>query len=321
MVWRLAQVKPDTTYRESQSADQAQLRLRISELKSRLDAVILAHNYQWGEVQDIADFVGDSLELSRQATRVQAEVIVFCGVHFMAESASILNPDKTVLLPEPTAGCPMADMIDAVALREWKARYPDAAVVCYVNSSAEVKAESDICCTSANAVRVVEAVPHQRVLFVPDQNLGHFVATRTGKEMILYPGYCPTHRHVKPSDVVQGRRAHPDAIVLVHPECDPEVVERADEALSTSQMVRYVKQSPAHSFLLGTEAGILHRMKLDNPDKAFYVLSRALLCPNMKKTHLSTVVRAMETRQTVIRVPEDIRLKAKRALDRMLEVG
>ena len=312
---------PETTYQPSRAASLESLRSRVFELKASLDAVILAHNYQWGEVQDVADFVGDSLELSRQATKVDASVIVFCGVHFMAESAAILNPQKTVLLPEPTAGCPMADMIDAAILREWKQRYPDAAVVCYVNSSAEVKAESDVCCTSANAVRVVEAMPHPRVLFVPDQNLGHFVASQTKKELILYPGYCPTHRRLKPADIGEARRAHPDAVVLVHPECDPDVVEQADAALSTSQMIRYVKQSSAQTFLLGTEAGILHRLQLDHPGKRFYVLSRALLCPNMKKTRLETVVRSMETRQTVITVPEEIRLKAQRALDRMLEIG
>jgi len=320
-IWRWIQLASQTSYGRAQAEDLQALRSRILELKTELDAVILAHNYQWGEVQDVADFVGDSLELSRRATTVQAKVIVFCGVHFMAESAAILNPDKTVLLPEPTAGCPMADMIDAPTLREWKARYPDAAVVCYVNSSAEVKAESDICCTSANAVGVVEALPHKRILFVPDQNLGHFVASQVRKEMVLYPGYCPTHRRVKPSDVEQARRLYPEAEVLVHPECDPEVVALADAALSTSQMLRHVASSQARSFLLGTEAGILHRLTLHHPDKTFMVLSRALLCPNMKKTRLESVVRAMETRQTVITVAEDIRLKAKRALDRMLEVG
>lgn len=297
-----------------------QLQEEIAALKIQRNAVILAHNYQRPEVQDIADFVGDSLELSRRATTVDAEVIVFCGVDFMAESAKILNPSRTVLLPEITAGCPMANMIELEDLREWKALYPDAVVVCYVNSSAAIKAESDICCTSANALKVVESVDSQRILFVPDQHLGQFVARQTQKELILYPGYCPTHRRLQPEHLRAAKAAHPDAVVVVHPECTSEVVDLADVALSTSQMLHYVRESSAKTFLIGTEHGLLHRMRLENPDKTIYSASNALVCPNMKRTHLKSVSNALRRNEYVIDVPEEIRVRAKRALDRMLEV-
>lgn len=296
------------------------LQNEIKTLKHSRNAIVLAHNYQRPEVQDIADFVGDSLELSRKATQVETDIIVFCGVHFMAESAKILNPSRTVLLPEITAGCPMADMIDIEDLREWKGRYPKARVVCYVNSSAAIKAESDICCTSANAVKVIESLDAQQILFVPDQYLGHFVSTKTSKEIILYPGFCPTHRRVKPEHVNAAKKAHPDAVVLVHPECTPDVVELADAVLSTSQMIRYVKENPAEEFIVATEAGILHRMQLANPRKTFYTASSALLCPNMKRTSLEIVLESLTKIQHVIEVPEAVRAKAVRALDRMLAV-
>ncbi|TAK29376.1 MAG: quinolinate synthase NadA [Chloroflexota bacterium] len=297
-----------------------QLQEEIAALKRERNAVILAHNYQRPEVQDVADFVGDSLELSRKATTVDTEVIVFCGVHFMAESAKILNPSRTVLLPEITAGCPMADMIELEDLREWKARYPDAAVVCYVNSSAAIKAESDICCTSANALKVVEAVDSRRILFVPDQHLGQFVAAQTQKEVILYPGHCPTHRRLQPEHLRSAKATHPDAVVVVHPECTEDVVKLADVALSTSQMLRYVRESSSNKFLIGTEHGLLHRMRLENPDKTIYSASNALVCPNMKRTHLKSVNNALRNSEYVIDVPEETRILAKRALDRMLEV-
>jgi len=252
------------------------LQERVLELKRKLNAVIVAHNYQRPEVQDLADFVGDSLELARKCTQVEADVIVFCGVHFMAESAAILNPARTVLLSEVTAGCPMADMVTVEDLREWKARYPNAAVVCYVNSSAAVKAESDICCTSANGVKIVESLPHDEIIFVPDYNLGHFISTQTRKRIILYPGFCVTHARLKPEQVRRAKRAHPEAKVVVHPECVPEVVAMADAVLSTSQMLRYVKESPARTFLIGTEAGLVYRMQKENPDKEFYVIATAL---------------------------------------------
>ncbi|MCL4459083.1 MAG: quinolinate synthase NadA [Chloroflexi bacterium] len=297
-----------------------ELQEKIQKLKRTLNAVILAHNYQRPEVQDVADFSGDSLDLSRQATKVEAEVIVFCGVHFMAENAAILNPTRTVLLPEALAGCPMADMITVEDLREWKEDHPDAVVVCYVNSSAAVKAESDICCTSANAVKVVESVDRPRVLFVPDEHLGRWVSRHTKKGMILYPGFCPTHLRLRAQDILAAKERYPGAMVIVHPECSEEVVDLADAVLSTSQMLRYVKQSEGKVFLVGTEAGILHRMQKENPDKIFYSASSALLCPNMKMTRLQSVVEAMERGQHVITVPEEIRIRAKQALDRMLAV-
>ena len=294
-------------------------RKRIEELKRSLNAVLVAHNYQRPEVQDVADIVGDSLELARKCTEVDAEVIVFAGVHFMAESAYILNPQRTVLLTEKDAGCPMADMITAEALLEWKERYPAAAVVSYVNSSAAVKALSDACCTSANGLQVVESMPQDEILFVPDWNLGHYISTRTAKRMILYPGFCPPHQRLIPRHVDLARGQHPDGVVLVHPECSPEVIEKADAALSTSQMIRYAGESEAQVFLIGTEVGHLHPLRKANPGKAFYPISQGLVCHDMKRTTLESVVRTMEGRRNAVTVPEDIRAKAKLALDRMLE--
>ena len=292
----------------------------IAGLKARLNAVIVAHNYQNPEIQDAADFIGDSLELARHCAEVNASTIVFCGVDFMAETAYILNPRATVMLAAATACCPMSQMIDAKDLQEWKQKYPDAAVVCYVNSSAEVKAGSDICCTSANAVKVVESLPAKQILFVPDKNLGHYVSTKTKKETILYPGFCITHDRLTADDVKQARANYPKAKVIVHPECRPEVIELADAALSTAQMLKYVKESPVKTFLIGTEEGILHRMKLENPHKKFYLISPSLVCVNMKKTRLENLVTTMQNRRNVISVPENIRLKAKQSLDRMLAV-
>ena len=300
--------------------NQDELREKILRLKKDLKAVIMAHNYQRPEIQDIADFQGDSLELARKATQLDVEVIVFCAVHFMAENAAILNPTRTVLLAESSAGCPMADMIDADDLREWKKRYPKATVVCYVNTSAAVKAESDVCCTSANALKVVEAVPGDEILFIPDQNLGHYVSTKTKKKIILYPGYCITHARLNAKQVIAAKEAHPDAKVVVHPECTAEVIAIADAVLSTSQMARYVKENPAKKFLIGTEEGLIHRLKKENPEKAFYVISKAMMCPNMKKTTLEKLAKALELKRNVVVVPEEIRLRAKRALDRMLEI-
>ena len=297
-----------------------ELRDKIDSLKKSLNAVIVAHNYQRPEVQDVADFVGDSLELAHRCTQVDAEVIVFCGVHFMAESAAILNSERTVLLSEADAGCPMADMIGAEDLREWKERYPNAAVVCYVNSTAAVKAQSDICCTSANGFEVVESLSHDEIIFVPDQHLGHYIAAKTHKRMILYPGFCPPHQRLVPRHIKLGKELHPDAVVLVHPECSSEVIAQADRALSTSQMIRYVKQSDAKTFLIGTEEGILHRMRRESPEKTFHLLTTGLLCPDMKRTSLESVVKTMEQRRNVVKVPEDVREAAKLALDRMLAV-
>jgi len=298
-----------------------ELRLKIIELKKELDAVILAHNYQRPEVQDIADITGDSLELAREATQLDAKVVVLCGVLFMAESVAILNPSRTVLLSEGTAGCPMADMIGVGDLRAWKGKYPQATVVCYVNSSAEVKAESDYCCTSANALKVVEAVPNDEILFIPDMNLGHYVSTKTSKKIIVYPGYCNTHHRLTTKHVVRAKKDYPDAVVLVHPECRAEVIELADAALSTSQMARYVKDSSAKTFLIGTEEGLVYRLQKDNPDKTFHVISKVLVCPDMKKTTLEKVAETMEFRKNVVVIPEDIRLRAKSTLDRMLAIA
>jgi quinolinate synthase len=296
------------------------LQQELRQLAAERDVVILAHNYQRPEVQDIADFVGDSLELARKCTQTDARVIVFAGVHFMAESACILNPQRMVLLAEAGAGCPMADMITAEDLLEWKQRYPGAAVVTYINSSAAVKALSDICCTSANGVQVVQSLPQKEILFVPDQNLGHFISRKTDKKMILYPGFCITHQRVIPRHIDLARDQYRGCVVLVHPECRPDVVDKADAAMSTSQILRYVKESKDRLFIIGTESGLLHRLGKENPAKEFHLLSEGLLCPNMKKTTLNSVMVTMEQMRNVITVPEDVRVKAKLALDRMLSV-
>ncbi|MCK4258573.1 MAG: quinolinate synthase NadA [Halanaerobiales bacterium] len=293
---------------------------RIEEIKKKNNAIILAHNYQIDEVQDIADYVGDSFGLSQIAAETDADVIVFCGVHFMAESAKILSPTKKVILPVQEAGCPMAEMVDVEGLRKLKAEYPGVPVVTYVNSSAEVKAESDICCTSSNAVEVVESLDSDTVIFTPDQNLGSFVASKTDKRIILWEGYCITHHCVTTEEVKQVRAAHPDALVLVHPETRPEIVALADHADSTAGILRYVRESDHKKFIIGTEMGILHRMKQENSDKEFYILSPKLVCANMKKTHLSHVIKALETLSPEIYVEEEISVKAKLALERMLEV-
>ncbi len=292
---------------------------RLAELKKDKQAVILAHNYQPEDVQDAADHTGDSFDLSRLATKSSAEVIVFCGVHFMAESAAILSPDKIVLLPEINAGCPMADMITASDLRELKAKHPRAAVAAYVNTSAEVKAESDICVTSANAVEVVASLEEDEVIFVPDRNLADFVARRSKKKIISWHGYCITHHRVLPEDVHRARRMYPRAAIVVHPECRPEVVELADAALGTGGMLRFVKESDAREIVLGTEAGMIHRLKKECPDKKYYPLAPGLVCPNMKYTNLPKVVSALEEMRYRITVPTEIREKAARALQRMLK--
>jgi quinolinate synthase len=293
---------------------------RIKELKKQRNAVILAHNYQNPEVQDVADFCGDSLGLSRQAAETDADVIVFCGVSFMAETAKILSPEKIVLLPEKMAGCPMADMIDANQLRELKARHPKAKVVCYVNSSAEVKAESDCCCTSANVVDVIKAMGSGEIIFVPDRNLGSWAAKQVGRELILWDGFCLTHHRLRPEDVEAAKAAHPEAPVVVHPECRPEVVDIADVVTSTEGMVRFAKQTEADDILIGTEMGMIHRLKREVPEKNFYLIHPGLICPNMKMTTLDKLAQSLETLTPQIEVPEDIRLRAKEALDRMLAI-
>ena len=301
--------------------NQSITKAKIAELKEELRAVIVAHNYQRPEIQDLADFVGDSLELSRRCTEVDAKTIVFCGVRFMAETAAILNPDTMVLLSHRDAGCPLADTIDVDSLREWKERYPQAAVVAYVNTTAAIKAESDICCTSANGAEVVNAIPDEEILFIPDRNLGHYVSTRTDKKIVLYPGFCAVHDNLTVEEVGKARQRYPEAKVLVHPECRPEVIELADVALSTSQMIRYAKGSNAKDFLIGTEEGMLYPLRKENPDKEFHLISSGLVCPNMKMTTLETVIETMKARKNIVTVPEEIRVRAKRAIDKMLAIS
>jgi len=321
------------------------LRDTIFKLKKDLNAIILAHNYQRPEVQDVADLTGDSLELSRTAAKTDCAVIVFCGVHFMAESASILSPDKTVLLPEIGAGCPMADMVtvkgprktrrefytdklgiafefaDEFTLLDMKKKYPGVPVVAYVNTSAAVKAESDICCTSSNVVKVVESLKEDTVICIPDRNLSAYAAKRTKKKIISWDGFCNVHQgHLDIEDVNKARAAHPDAALVVHPECPPEIQDMADMITSTSGMLRFCRESNHKEFIIGTEEGLLHRLRKESPDKKFYLVSNEMVCPNMKRTRLESVVAAMEKMQYIIKVPEDIRVPAKRALDRMLAI-
>jgi len=291
---------------------------RILKLKKERNAVILAHNYQLAEVQDIADFVGDSLGLSQNAAKTKAEVIVFCGVHFMAETAAILCPDMTVLLPDRHAGCPMANMITPEQLRQKKKELPNASVVCYVNSTAAVKAESDICCTSANALKVVESVPNDEILFVPDQYLGHYISTKVNKKMHFWPGYCPTHARIQPQDIIRLKEEYPNAKVVVHPECRPEVIALADEALSTGGIIRYAQREDVRELIVGTELGIIHRLRKENPGKRFIGVSEQAVCPNMKLITLEKVLWSLEEMRPVVKVPEEIRLRAKAAVDKML---
>jgi quinolinate synthase len=272
-------------------------------------------------VQEIADITGDSLGLSMEAAKTGADIIVFCGVHFMAESASILSPGKTVLLPREEAGCPMADMVTASDLAEYRRGHPDSVIVTYVNSSAEVKALSDVCCTSGNAVNVVRSVPAGREIFmVPDRNLAHYVRKVSGRELSWWDGYCPTHDRLTVEAVAKAREAHPGAALVVHPECPPEVVEMADAVLSTSGMHGYCRRSPAKEFVVGTEMGILYRLRKENPGKRFHIASKGLICPNMKLITLEDVRDSLASMSPVIRVPEEVRLKAKAALDAMLAV-
>ena len=300
---------------------QAVLKAEIRRLLADRKAILLSHNYQRDEVQEIADLTGDSLGLSREAAKTSAEVIVFCGVRFMAESAAILSPGKTVLLPREDAGCPMADMITERDLAEYRSAHPGAVVVTYVNSSAEVKALSDICCTSGNAVNVVRSIPPGREIFmVPDRNLAHYVAKVSGRAMTWWDGYCPTHERLTGEAVKKAREAHPGAPLIVHPECPPEVVGMADAVLSTAGMQAYCRRSAAREFIVGTEMGILYRLRKENPGKRFHIASRALICPNMKLTTLEDVRDSLADLSPAITVPEGVRARAKAALDAMLAV-
>lgn len=292
----------------------------ILALKKEKNAVILAHNYQVPEVQDVADLVGDSLELSRAAARLDAGVIVFCGVDFMAETAAILSPQKRVVLPEKGAWCPMAHMITPEQLQEIKGLYPDAAIVCYVNTTAEIKAESDICCTSANGIQVVNSLEQDKVIFVPDRNLASYVSRFTKKKIIPWNGYCYVHDRYTPDDIRTARDLHPKAEVLVHPECRPEVIDLADYVYSTSGMGRHAKASKSKEFIVGTEVGMIYRLKKDNPEKEFYPLSGKAICQNMKKTSLDKVLMALQTLEPRVTVPEEIADRARKSIERMLAV-
>ncbi len=294
---------------------------KIKELKKKRKAVILAHNYQLPEVQDVADYRGDSLELSRVAAKIDAEVIVFCGVHFMAETASILSPDKKVIVPDLLAGCPMANMMNANDLLKLKKEHPKAVTVGYVNTSAEVKAELDYCCTSTNATTVVNYLKNEEeIIFVPDKYLADFVEKQTGRKLITWNGYCPTHIKILPEDIKREKKFHPFAKVMVHPECLSQVVALADVALSTSQMAKYAKENEATEFIVGTEVGLIYRLKQDNPNKEFYPASERAVCPNMKRTTQEKILWALEELKEEVKVPDAIRQRAKKAIDRMLEI-
>ena len=292
---------------------------RIDELRKKRGAVILAHNYELGEIQDVADFQGDSLELSIRAAETDAREIVFCGVKFMAETAKILSPDKRVILPVERAGCDMADMADAASLRALKAQHPGALVVCYVNSTAAVKAECDMCVTSANAVRIVKSLPRDReVIFAPDRNLGAYCAAQAGRELILWDGCCPVHQRMTPEMVARRRREYPGIPVLMHPEAPPEVAGLADELLSTGGILRHVRESAGKKFIIATEIGILHRLQQENPDKQFIPLTEQAVCPHMKLIRLEELLRALETGETEIQVQEELRRAAERPIRAML---
>ncbi|HMK61724.1 MAG TPA: quinolinate synthase [Dissulfurispiraceae bacterium] len=320
------------------------LREEIAALKKQRNAIILAHNYQRDEVQAVADHTGDSLELSRTAASIDCEVIVFCGVHFMAESAAILSPGKTVLLPESDATCPMADMVEVsvsrkvwknfpgyseqpmfifphdFSLRDMKRQYHGVPVVAYVNTTAEVKAESDICCTSANVVKVIESLPDDKVICIPDRNLSMWAQKNTNKQVIAWDGFCHVHDRVTKNDVLDARKKHPSALLMAHPECRLEVLELADYVTSTSGMLRYVHSSKSKEFIVGTELGLMYRLRQDNPEKQFYPLRDDMICSNMKKTTLKSIINALKHNEKIIRVHEEIRIRAKNALDRMLDI-
>ena len=290
----------------------------IKELLKKKNAILLAHNYQRDEIQEIADFQGDSLELSIKANKTDADIIVFCGVRFMAESAAIMNPDKTVILPNGNAGCPMVDMITAKDIVNLKADYQGAPVVAYVNTSAECKAVSDICCTSANAVKVVNSLPAKRVIMVPDKNLGSYVQRFTDKEVISWPGYCPPHKRTTPEDIKALKEKYPGAVFVAHPESTPETIDAADHVSSTSGMYKFVRESDAKYFIIGTERGIMYKMKKENPDKVFIAANRGLVCPNMKKTHLDDIIDSLGNMKNIIKIPEDVRIKARKSIENML---
>jgi quinolinate synthase len=292
----------------------------IIRLKKERRAVILAHNYQRPEIQAIADFTGDSLGLAQQAAETDADTIVFCGVNFMAETAHILSPQKTVLTPEPRAGCPLADMVTVEGLEELKSRHPGVPVVCYVNSSAAVKAASDVCCTSSNAVEIVSRLDSDRAIFVPDENLGRYVAQKTNKDLILWPGHCPTHRRIRRESVAALKERYPDARFVAHPECDADVLELADHICSTSGMYKFASTSPAERIIVGSESGMLYRLEKDNPQKEFFMPASNIVCPNMKMITLKKLYSCLLNNETAVTLPPSIRQKAEEATARMMAV-
>ncbi|MDQ1276185.1 MAG: quinolinate synthase [Euryarchaeota archaeon] len=294
---------------------------KIKKLKEERNAIILSHFYTRREVQEVADFVGDSLSLCKKAVDSKADVIVFAGVHFIAESASILSPEKLVLLPVPDAGCPMADMVTVKALREEKEKHPDAAVICYVNSSAAVKAESDICCTSANAVNVVNSIENREIIFVPDKNLGAFVSLHTDKKIHLWPGFCHVHDNISENDIKNLKNHYPDAEFLAHPECRPEVLCLADHIFSTTGIVKQVEKSSSKEFIIGTEKELFEKLKRKYPDKKFHLSSEKARCYNMKKITLESILNSLENLESEVNVPEHVSVKAKKALDRMIGIS
>lgn len=302
--------------------DTTGLEEKIAKLKKERNAVLLVHNYQLPEVQDVADHLGDSLELSRIAANTSAQVVVFCGVHFMAETASILCPDKKVLVPDVQAGCPMANMITANDVRELKIKHPGAPVVAYVNTSAEVKAESDYCCTSTNAVKIVNALKdkYKEIIFIPDKYLGDYASKMTGKKLVIWNGFCPTHVKITAHDIKNRKKFHPNAEVVVHPECTPDVVAMADAVVSTSGMIKYAKESKTKEFIIGTEVGILYRLKKEFPEKEFYPATEAAVCPNMKRTNLEKIIWSLEEMREEVRVSDEIRVRAIKPIEAMLRM-
>lgn len=295
-----------------------EMSLEIRQLAREKQALMLVHNYQLPEIQELADFLGDSLDLARRSAQTTHPVIVFCGVRFMAETAKILSPPKTVLLPRPDAGCPMADMADVEGLRRLKAEHPKAKVVAYVNTNADIKAEVDVCCTSANAVKVVEGIDASEIIFVPDCNLASWVQRFTKKKIIPWAGFCPIHRRFRVQEVYATRQRYPDALLMVHPEVDPEIIDLADEVASTNGMVRLARSSDRKCFIVGTEEGLIYRLKKENPDKEFYSLGAPKVCENMKKIRLKHVLDALRNDQYQIQIDSQIASRAKRALDEML---
>jgi quinolinate synthase len=300
---------------------------KLNELKKEKNAVILAHIYQLPEIHDIADFVGDSLELSIKAAQTDANVIVFCGVHFMAETASILSPNKRVLIPDLNAGCPMADMITVEKLRNFKSQFRDPIVISYVNTSAVIKAESDICCTSSNAVNVVKSIVNDNnsddidILFIPDRNLGNYIQKTSGIKMYVWDGFCPTHNNfILPEYVLKIKKKYPRAEVLVHPECRPEVISFADQVMSTGSMCKYIAKSNRKDFIIGTEIGILYKLEKENPDKNFYPITSLAICPNMKKITLAKVLDALINMKNIVSVPDNIRQRAYNPIAKMLKI-